>query len=289
MPAIPREARPARPGLGRLGELAGTVAAIQGRARPSAERALVCLFVASHGIASGPDRIGQARATLASFSDGTAPANAACTNAALGFRAFELALDLPTGDIAREPAMDERACVATMAFGMEAVAGGADLLALGAAGPDADLAAGAVAAALTGEPPDSWLPRGAFTEDEDAIRRALARSGTRGGDPLATLAELGGRDLAALAGAILAARHGRVPVVLDGFAATVAAALLQALDPAALDHCFAGRAGPHPGEARLLARLGLPPLLPDWGIEAPGVSGALALGLVKAATAVAAG
>lgn len=303
MPDIP----PAAPasedetGIGRLRGFAEWVARVQGRQlgaarppggkmRPSADRALVCLFVATHGVALGDDAdagIAATRAELDAFAAGAAPINAACAAGALGFKAFDLALDLPTGDIAHEPAMDERGCVATMAFGMEAIAGGADILALGTAGLGGDLAASAMLAALYRDAPARWsapdLPAGPARAVTEAVLRCLSR------DPLGILADLGGRDIAAVAGAILAARHQRVPVLLDGFAATAAAAIVHAMHVGALDHCIAGHVSSHPAHAGLIERLGIERVLPDLGIAVPGVGAALALGLVKSALACAAG
>jgi nicotinate-nucleotide--dimethylbenzimidazole phosphoribosyltransferase len=275
-------------GLGRAGSLAGWLGAVRGAGNMGVERALVCLFVSSHGVAArsaGPDPIEAARRALDAFATGVAPINAACTAGALGFKAFDLALDLPTGDIADGPAMDERGCVATMAFGMEAVAGGADLLGLGSASPAGDIAAAALAAALFEEPAGRWLAGNVSDDLERAMDQAVGRARAASSEPLALLAELGGRDLAAMAGAILAARHQRVPIVLDGFASAVAAAVLRAVEPAALDHCVAGHVGAHPAHAGLLARLELAPILPDFAIEAPGIGAALALGLLKTAAA----
>src|SRR5690606_16867544 len=91
-----------------------------------------------------------------------------------------------------------------------------------------------------------------------AVERAKVEAG---GDPLELLRQLGGRETAALVGAILAAGTQRVPVLLDGYAACAAAAVVQALQPAGLAHVMAGQVSPAPGHARLLQRLGLTPLL----------------------------
>lgn len=271
-------------GLGRLGAISAWAAGWQGRARPGAERALVCLFAATHGVASRGREAAAAsevRALMDRFSDGSAPVGAVCAAGGLGFRAFDLALDVPTGDITETAAMSERDCVATMAFGMEATAGGADVVAVGVVGRGAEIAAAATLAALYGDPPGRWVGEGG---QADVVTIALLRDARASSDPLAVLASLGGRDLAALAGAILAARHGGVPVVLDGFVAAAAAAVLQRMEPGALDHCLAGHVSSHPGHAALLARLGLEPLLPGLDLpEGSGVGAALALGLVKTA------
>ena len=101
----------------------------------------------------------------------------------------------------------------------------------------------------------------------------MARHRPEAGDPFDVLRRLGGLEFAAMAGAILAARMGRVPVVLDGFSAAAAAAVLYAADPRALDHCVAGHVSAEPGHRRLLERLGMRPLL-DLGMRLGEASGA---------------
>jgi nicotinate-nucleotide--dimethylbenzimidazole phosphoribosyltransferase len=101
------------------------------------------------------------------------------------------------------------------------------------------------------------------------------------------LASLGGRDLAAMAGAILASRMERVPVILDGFTAAAAAAILHAIDPGTIGHCLPGHLSAHTRHGAFLVRLGLEPLLVGLGIGAgQGIGAALAAGLVKNAVAV---
>src|SRR5207302_114376 len=98
-----------------------------------------------------------------------------------------------------------------------------------------------------------------------------------------------GRAIAYGMGAVLAARMGRVPVVLDGFSAGAAAAVLYAADPRALDHCVAGHVSAEPGHRLLLEKIGKPALL-DLGMRLGEASGAtLALSLLKAAVACHAG
>lgn len=276
--------------LGRVGRLGPWLAAWQDKPVPSADRPLVAIFAASHGLAERPGN-GTRAATqraLESFAAGTAPINAICAANGLGFKAFDLAVDLPSGDIALEPAMDERVCVATMAFGMESIAGGTDLIAVGEASGAAEIAGATMLSALYDETPTAWLDEARAGPDAPAlVTSALLRHGSGCGDSLAILASLGGRDLAAMAGAILAARLGQVPVILDGFAAATAAAILHALDPGAIGHCIAGHLSTHLHHAKLLARLGLDPLLVGLGLGAgEGLGAALAAGLVKDAVAI---
>ena len=123
----------------------------------------------------------------------------------------------------------------------------------------------------------------------EAVRAAMAMHGAALEDPLEVMRRVGGRELAAIAGAVLAARQKRIPVLLDGFVAGAAAAPLAKANPAALDHCLAGHCSTEPGHRRLLERLGKAPLL-DLGMRLGEASGAaLAVSIVKVALAVHAG
>ncbi len=187
--------------------------------------------------------------------------------------------------------MDERTCAGTIAFGMEALASEPDLLVVGEMGIGNTTPAAAIYHALFGGEPDDWVGRGAGVDDAglerkaEAVRAAVARHKDHLGDPLEVLARLGGREIAAMAGAILAARLRRTPVVLDGFVVSSAAAVLHALDATALDHCLAGHVSAERAHREALKRLGKAPLL-DLGMRlGEGSGAALAVAIVKAAVA----
>src|SRR5215212_1065550 len=159
--------------LGRLEWLVEWLAAWQGRSQPSVTRPLVCVFAASHGVirrdvSTYPAEVNAQ--VLANFTAGGAAINQICASLDLGFKVFDLALDLPTEDIAEAPAMDEKACVATMAFGMEAIAGGTDLLAVGEMGIGNTAIAAAIYAALYGSEAAHWVGRGTGGGDEGLAR-----------------------------------------------------------------------------------------------------------------------
>jgi nicotinate-nucleotide--dimethylbenzimidazole phosphoribosyltransferase len=231
------------------------------------------------------------RQMLENFAAGGAAINQICTSLGLGFKVFDLALDMPTNDIVAAPAMDEKSCVATMAFGMEAIAGGTDLLALGELGIGNTTIAAAIYTALYGGPAERWVGRGSGVDDAGlrrkiaAVEAAVDRHREHLGDPLNVLRCLGGREIAALAGAILAARLQRIPVVLDGYAATAAAAVLHAIHPATLDHCIAGHLSAEGSHQEVLERIGKIPLLALGMRLGEGTGAALAVGLVKTAVA----
>jgi nicotinate-nucleotide--dimethylbenzimidazole phosphoribosyltransferase len=284
--------------LGRLEEIAEWLAAWQGRAPPAVLRPLVAIFAGNHGVvARGVSAYPAAvtRQMVDNFAAGGAAINQICLANDLGLKVFDLALDLPTGDITKEAALDERACAATMAFGMEAVAGGIDLLCIGEMGIGNTTVAAAILIALFGGTAGDWVGPGTgvdaegLARKESAVADAIALHKPHLGDPLEVLRRVGGREIAAMAGAILAARMNRVPVIVDGYVATAAAAVLYALHPNALDHCLFGHVSAEPGHRRALARMGKSPLL-DLGMRlGEGTGAALAAGIVKAAAQLHAG
>jgi nicotinate-nucleotide--dimethylbenzimidazole phosphoribosyltransferase len=291
-----REAQLIKPpgALGRLESISAHIAAWQGRAMPAVNRPLVAIFAGSHGVvAKGvsafPAEVNHAM--LASFTNGHAAINQLCKTFDLGLKVFDLAIAMPTADFTEGPAMEEAACAATVAFGMEAVANGTDLLCLGEMGIGNTTAAAAIYAALFGGPTADWVGKGTGVDAAGharkvaAVETALALHRDHLGDPLEVLRRVGGREIAAMVGAILAARIEKVPVILDGYVVTAAAAIVHALDPSALDHCLAGHVSAEGAHARVLQRLGLIPIL-DLGMRlGEGSGGALAAGIVKAALA----
>jgi len=280
--------------LGRLEEVVEWLAAVQGTAPPTVSRPMVAVFAANHGVVAqgvSPYPPEVTRQMLENFSAGGAAINQICSSFDIGLKVFDLALDIPTGDITQGPAMDEAACAATMAFGMEAVAGGTDLLVLGEMGIGNTTIAAAIYHALYGGEARDWVGRGTGVDDAGlqrktaAVAAAVARHKAHLADPLEVLRRLGGREIAAMAGAILAARSERVPVVLDGYVVCAAAAVLHALDPRTLDHCIAGHLSAEGAHGEVLRRLGKQPLL-DLGMRLGEASGgALAVAVIKAALA----
>ena len=267
------------PALGRLGEIAGWLAAWTGR-DPQVLRPLVALFAGTHGGVDGSRQETQAMVEHAAA--GGAMVCQLCAANDLGLKVFDLALHLPVGDIAVEPALDERGCAATMAFGMEAIAGGVDLVCVGAIGVGGERSAAALMAALHGGAPSDWTD----ARTAGSVGQALATHAGHLKDPLEALRRLGGRELAAIAGAILAARMEKVPVILDGYASLAAAAVLKAAEPSALEHCLLGHVSAAPGMARAADALGLKPLVDLALGDGEGAGAALAAGIVRNAALV---
>ena len=280
--------------LGRLEELAAWLSAWQGRHPPRLERVLILVFVgwhdiARHGVSAYPAEVTDQM--VANFTAGGAAINQLAKLAGADLRVIRVADGRPAHDFTQVPAMSALGCARAIAAGLDAVPADVDLVAIGEMGIANTTPAAAMAAALAGDPAARWagpgtgLDRAGVDRKAAVIEAALALHRPAMTDPLEILRHVGGREHAAMLGAVLGARLRRVPVLLDGFTATVPAALLQALEPTAIDHCQIGHCSAEPGHRQLLERLGRRPLL-DLGMRLGEASGAaLAVNLVRAALA----
>lgn len=278
--------------LGRLEDLAAFMAGWRGTARPRIERAQALVFAGNHGIcAQGVNPFPQAVTALmvANFAAGGAAINQLCRVAGAALTVVPLDLDQPTADFTEAPAMSEAECLAALAQGWAAVDPGADVLILGEMGIGNSTVSAALAHAIFGGAAADWVGRGTGSDAAGVARKAavVARGAARHADlpPLATLAALGGREQAALCGAVLAARMARIPVILDGYICTAAVAPLHGANPAFLDHCLIGHLSAEPGHARLCAAMGKEPILSLRMALGEGTGAALALGILRGALA----
>jgi nicotinate-nucleotide--dimethylbenzimidazole phosphoribosyltransferase len=280
--------------LGRLEDLVAWLAHWQGKDPPRLDQVEILVFAGNHGVtaygvsAYPPEVTGQ---MVANFASGGAAINQLARLAGANLRVFPLSLERPTADFTHAAAMDEREFLTAVRTGYEAVSSDADLVCVGDMGIGNTTAAATLAAALFGGAAERWAGGGTGLDDaglarkRGVIERALARHRTILGDPLACAAAFGGRELAAGMGAVLAARHGGIPVLLDGFVVTAAAAPLKKLNPGALAHVTAAHVSAEHGHRHLLEELGLSPLL-DLGMRLGEASGAaVALLIVRAAVA----
>lgn len=203
------------------------------RHRPSVARPTLVLFAGTHGCEGG-DVVEAGRAEVERVAAGGAAVAHVATTFDVGLKVFDLALEVPTGDIRHEAALSERDCAATVAFGMEAAAGGGDLLALAGLGRAGRIPALALLASRLGGCGTDWTVRQA---EAVAVDAALDAHRAHLADPLEALRRLGGREAAAMLGAALACRHQGIPIVFSGTTALAAMAVLRALNPALADHC----------------------------------------------------
>jgi nicotinate-nucleotide--dimethylbenzimidazole phosphoribosyltransferase len=280
--------------LGRLEEIAEFFARWQGRDIPTLDRPLVLVFAGNHGIvAQGvsayPPSVTQAM--VDNFGAGGAAINQICKTFALDLKVVPFDLDSTTEDFTRASAMSEADTAAYFARGMASVPADADLVIMGEMGIGNTTSAAAIYMALFGGAAAHWAGRGTGVDDAGltrkiaAIEAACAFHSASLGDPFEVLRRLGGREIAAMAGAITAARRASIPVLLDGYVACAAAAVLHTENTDAVAHCLAGHQSVEGAHADVLARLGKKPLL-DLGMRLGEASGAaVATGLVRAALA----
>jgi len=280
--------------LGRLEELCEWLCAWQGRHPPRTEKPLLCLFAGNHGIAGRGVSAYPVEVTsqmVQNFINGGAAINQLCEQADVEMRVHEMALEKPTRDFTREPALDESQCMEAMTYGMTSVEAGMDMLCLGEMGIANTTSAAALCAGLFGGKGKEWVGPGTGMAGKGLRLKArvvdagLAFHRGHLKDPLEALRRLGGHELAAITGAVLAARLLSVPVLLDGFACTAAAAVLHALAKGSLDHCQAGHVSMEPGHRRLLEKIGKKALLDLSMRLGEGTGAVLALGLVRSAVA----
>lgn len=278
--------------LGRLEELAVFMAGWQGTERPTIDTAQAVVFAGNHGIcAQGVNPFPQevTAQMVANFEAGGAAINQLCQVSGAELSVVALDLDQPTADFTTGPAMSEAVCLAAMQKGADAVNANADVLILGEMGIGNSTVAAALANAAFGGAAEAWVGAGTGSDSAGIKRKAevvakgIALHGALA--PMAQLAALGGREQAAICGAVLAARAARVPVVLDGFICTAATAPLFAAAPAFLDHCVIGHASREPGHTRLCAKMGKPPVLSLDMALGEGSGAALALSVLRGALA----
>ena len=280
--------------LGRLEELTQWLAKWQGRSNPSLAHPRTAVFAGNHGVTAQGVSAFPPEVTVqmvANFRHG-----GACVNQLVGqvdgdLNVYELDLENSTADMSQEPAMDDQRATEALAFGMMAVEPGIDVLALGEMGIGNTTAAAAICLALFGGDSEDWTGPGtgvagdALSNKIRVVREAVEVNRAAMTDGLETLRCVGGLELAAICGAIIAARLAQVPVILDGYICTAAAACLHAMDPSLLDHCLVAHKSAEPGHAKLCAAIGKEPLL-DLGMRlGEGSAATLAINILRSALA----
>jgi nicotinate-nucleotide--dimethylbenzimidazole phosphoribosyltransferase len=302
-----------RGALGRLEDISVWLAGVQGRCPPAQPRRIrVVVFAADHGVAAAgvsaypPEVTGQ---MVANFVAGRAAVNVLADVLGAAVRVVDGAVaQLPPGlpaDVSRhhvragsgridtEDALTtgelDRAIAVGVQLADEEVDGGADLLIPGDMGIGNTTPATAVVAALTGRDVATIVGRGTGIDDAglvqktEVLRRAVQRLGSS--DPLDVLRTVGGVDVAATTGFLLAAAARRTPVVLDGIVSAAAALAAHRYCPAASAWWLAGHRSTEPAQPAALSAIGLEPLV-DLGLRlGEGTGALLAVPLLRAAAA----
>ena len=280
--------------LGRLDHLAVWYAGWRGEAAPVLQAPQILIFAGNHGVAARGVSAFPAEVTaqmVANFHAGGAAINqlAALSGAKLDICPLQLAR--PTADITAGPAMTVEEFAEAFSTGWRKVDPGADVLVAGEMGIGNTTSAAAIACALFGGEASSWVGSGTGIDGEgyqrkaDAVEQAVSVNHDGCVDGLDVLRCLGGREVAAMAGAILCARHSMIPVVLDGYVCTAAAAALEVQRKGSIKHVVSGHLSAERPHKNLLEKLGLAPLL-DLGMRlGEGSGAAVALMILKCAVA----
>lgn len=278
--------------LGRLEELAIFMAGWRGTPRPHIDRAQALVFAGNHGVCAHGINAFPAEVTglmVANFAAGGAAINQLCRVAGADLRFEALDLDRPTADFTQGPAMSDAEALDALNRGAAAVDTRADVLLLGEMGIGNSTVAAALALAVLGGAAQDWTGPGAGADaamlerKTQVVADGAARHARK--SPGRTLAALGGREQAAICGAVLAARAARIPVLLDGYICTAAVLPLFAAGPELLDHCLVSHCSAEPGHRRLLTAIGKVPLL-DLGMRlGEGSGAAVALSVLRHALA----
>ena len=298
--AVARQAILTKPqgSLGRLEEIAVFLARWQDRAIPALDKIDVLIFAGTHGVAARgvsayPPEV--TKQMVANFETGGAAINQLAREARATLKVISLDLDTPTGDFTVTAAMDDDAFVEAVRTGMAAVDPQADLISIGEMGIGNTTVASVVAAALFGGDGAQWVGRGTGVDDHglalkaQVVDEALALNGSALSDPLEALRRVGGRELAAMFGAALAARVHGIPLLLDGFVTTAAVAPLALLSTGGLSHVIAGHVSAEAAHPLLLEKLGLSPLLSLEMRLGEGSGACVAINILRAAIACHAG
>ena len=284
--------------LGRLEQLAIWYSGWRGHAAAEISAPQVIVFAGNHGVAAlgvsaFPPEVTEQM--VFNFQAGGAAINQLAKTFGARMDVVALELERPTADFTKGPAMSEADFIAALATGWAAVDPDCDLLVTGEMGIANTTSAAAVALALFGGEAADWTGRGTGVDDAGltlktkVVRDGVAANSAATTDGLEALRTLGGREMAAMVGAIAHARILRIPVILDGFICSAAAACLEVSQPGALDHAIAGHVSAEAAHAAVLQRLNKEPLL-SLGLRlGEGSGGALAIGILRAATACHAG
>lgn len=297
--------------LGRLEEIAARIVAIREELRPACGKKAIFTFAADHGVTDeGVSAYPKAvtRQMVLNFLSGGAAINVLCRHLGIDVVVVDIGVDGETSELAgllrkkiapgtknmaRGPAMSTAEMYGALQVGVELADDAAEnrstLIGTGEMGIGNTTAASAITAVLAGQPVADVTGRGAGLDDAgwrrkvQVIERSLAVNQPDPSEPLEVLQKVGGLEIAGLTGLILGAAARRIPVVVDGFISSAAAALACAIQPRTRQFLFAAHRSSEPGHAALLRFIGQTPLLDLHMRLGEGTGAALAMTLIESA------
>lgn len=297
--------------LGRLEAIASRYAAIRHPHVDSIDRRCLFTFAADHGVSHAGVSLYPREVTaqmVYNFLKGGAAINVLCRHYGIKnvivdagvdheFGPLEGLIDRKIGRGTRNfldgPAMTQDEAERAIEVGFELadaeIQDGAGLLGTGEMGIGNTTASSAIFAAMTALPPEVVTGSGTGVDEQsrqhkiDVIQRALAIHRPDPSDPLDVLAKVGGFEIGAIAGVALAGASRSVPVVIDGFISTAGAMLAVQLCPRVQEYLFFSHCSWETGHDRVLAWLGVRPLLNLDLRLGEGTGAAIAMNLITAA------
>lgn len=281
--------------LGKLEDIAIWMAGWQRTEQPAIRHGQCLVFAGNHGVVAQSVSPFPAEVTaqmVDNAKSGGSAINQLCRVAELDLTVTPLQLDTPTNDITAGPALDRDEVLAAMNAGADAIADRCDYLIVGDMGIGNTTAAAALCLGRFGADAKGWVGPGMGVDDDGIahkaaiIEKAVARQQPVDDHAVALLAAFGGYELAAVAGAVLAARARSIPVMLDGFSTAAAAALSAQGQLDLLDHAMIAHMSPEPGHLRLAVALRKVPIIDLKMCLGEASGAAVATLLVRAACAL---
>ncbi len=278
--------------LGKLEDLAVFLASWQSNERPVVDLAQAIIFAGNHGVCEqGVNPFPQevTRRMVSNFETGGAAMNQLCSLSGAELIVKPILLETPTQDFTQTDAMSLEELLEAMSLGAQSINRNADVILLGEMGIGNSTISSALAASIFGGSIADWVGAGTGSDQKgiahkiSVIEAGVAKHGNR--TDLSALLAFGGREQAAICGAILAARSASIPVILDGFICTAAAAPLFAMSSSLLDHCIVGHKSAESGHEKLLQAMNKKPILDLDMRLGEGTGAALALCVIKGAVA----
>ncbi len=278
--------------LGKLEKYAIWMAGWQKKKKPSMDNFQCLIFAANHGVAKKNVSAYPSEVTeqmVKNFKNGGAAINQLCNLANIKLSVIPISLDKPTNDFSEEQAMTYKETISAMQLGFDSVPSSCDLLILGEMGISNTTVATAISCALFNGSVQKWTGKGTGISESklknkiSVIKSGLKLHGKNFKSVSKILNSFGGREMAAIVGAIIAARIIGIPVLLDGFISTVSAATLRLFKRNILEHCLISHLSSEPAHKYIISHLNKEPII-DLNMRLGEASGgAVAALIIRAA------
>ncbi|MDD5681609.1 MAG: nicotinate-nucleotide--dimethylbenzimidazole phosphoribosyltransferase [Candidatus Omnitrophica bacterium] len=303
--------------LGRLEELAKRVAGITGKENPDVEKKVIFTLAADHGITEEGVSAYPREVTaqmVYNFLKGGAGINVLAKHAGVRVVVVDMGvaeklkisgggknfkdkkIAFGTKNMAKGPAMTRAEAVKSIETGIELaeeeIRKGIDIIGTGEMGIGNTTASTALTAVFTNKPIEDLTGRGTGISDHayknkiEMIKRALDINRPDPTDPIDVLSKVGGFEIGGLAGIILGAAAGKIPVVIDGFISGAAALVAFKIEPKVKEYMIASHCSAEKGHRIILEHMGLNPIF-DLNLRlGEGTGAALGISMVEAATKI---